>query len=175
MAGIGRKKSPWRRISSITVIFLSMSFFMGSAHSSQEGGNVMVVQKNEIISAQVILPSASRKTIDGEVVVTSENISDYAPSSEAVMKAQDMFRAKGFDVGNVVGISFSISAPVEVFENTFKLRVRKTASEGFEFIQADGSGSGELPKSSLALLPGGIAQAVIFVKPPDFGPSDFSM
>jgi len=175
MAGIGQKQFLLVWISALAVVFLPMPFFVDSAHGYQERGDFMVVEKNEIISAQVILPSAGGKTIDGETVVTSKNISNFIPSPETVEKAQKIFREKGFKVENVVGISFSISAPVEIFEDTFKARIGKTENKGFEFIQADGTGSNELPKSSLALFSTGIVQAILFIPPPDFGPSDFSM
>ncbi len=135
----------------------------------------MVDEKNEIISAQVILPSQGGKKNDSDTLVTSQNISDFIPTPAAVRKAQGFFRDMGFTVENTVGTSFSISATVATFEKALQTRIRKIEHKGFEFVHVGGHGSSELQKSSHALFPAGIVEAVLFMDPPDFGPGDFSM
>lgn len=169
------KQFLWVWFLAFAVVFSCMPFFIHFAYSSQERGNVMVVEKNDIISAQVILPSESGKIIDSDTLVTLKNISNFIPSPVVISKAQKIFKDMGFTVGNAVGVSFSISATVATFEDALKSRIRKTGHKGFEFVQADGTGSNELQKSSLDLFPAEIVQAVLFMDPPDFGPSDFSM
>jgi subtilase family serine protease len=162
-------------IFAFAILFSDKPCFVPFAYGSQERGNVMVVEKNDIISAQVILPSESGKLLNSDTLITSENISQFSPNPATVNKAQKLFRDMGFKVGNAVGVSFSISATAATFEETFKLGIRQTESKGFEFVQADGTGSNELPKSSFGLFSAGIVETVVFMEAPDFGPSDFSM
>ncbi|HJZ54173.1 MAG TPA: hypothetical protein VKE74_04415 [Gemmataceae bacterium] len=89
-----------------------------------------------------------------QVVLTPSSL----PRAEQVAK---QFAAAGFQVGPVVGVSFSITGPVELFERFF--RVKATAGE--RPFAAD-----ELPVS--ALDPGlrSDVKIVLFTRPPDFGP-----
>ncbi len=128
--------------------------------------------KKDPASAQVILRSASGKVIDGATSITSQNVREFAPSDESVVRAAEAFAAAGFDVGAMVGISFSISAPVGRFEQVFKTRLRQERG-GLEAIQDDGSGSYELPLHGLPESLASLVVAVAFTPPPDFGPTDF--
>lgn len=133
----------------------------------------MHLEKKQIISAQVVLRSASGKAIDGETIITSENIRDFVPSPETVARASETFAAAGFDVGEMVGISFSISATVSTFEQVFETSLRQEERGGVEAVQDDGSGSYELPLDALPESLANLVVAVTFTPPPDFGPTEF--
>jgi hypothetical protein len=74
----------------------------------------------------------------------------------------------GFEVGPLVGTSFSISAPGEVFERVFGVKPRP-GSKGML-----ASGSYELPQDGLPLAVRNAVHAVTFTPPPDFGPRSFA-
>lgn len=133
----------------------------------------MFLDKEKIISAQVILRAASGKVIDSKTIITSENIQNFVPSLELVASATEAFSAVGFDVGKMVGISFSISAPVSTFEQVFETRFRQDKRGGVEVILGDGSGSYEIPLKSLPEYLTRLVVAITFTPPPDFGPTEF--
>ena len=108
------------------------------------------------VSAQVLLRPASGRPIGGRDEITSENIRNYAPPPEAVALARRTFEADGFDVGLMVGVSFSIAAPVSTFERVFK-----TPIEGSTL---------ELPLDALPESLRRVIETVTFERPVDFGP-----
>jgi hypothetical protein len=133
----------------------------------------MPLEKERVVSAQVVLRPASGKTIDGKTLITSDNIRDFVPSPEAVARATSAFAAAGFEVGNVVGISFSISATVDTFEHVFETRLRRSERGGIEAVRDDGAGNYELPLKALPQSLANLIVAVTFMRPPDFGPTEF--
>ena len=75
----------------------------------------------------------------------------------------EQFAAAGFQVGPLVGVSFSIAAPIERFEDFFKVRAEQQGAQPFLVD--------ELP---LSALPPGLREqieTVLFTRPPDFGPA----
>ena len=81
-------------------------------------------QPAPVISAQVIIRSQSGETIRGDVPITASNIGRYSPAPDDVEKVQQAFRDAGFVVGNMVGVSFSITAPLSRFERFFRTKLR---------------------------------------------------
>jgi hypothetical protein len=136
-------------------------------------GDLMDTTGDQIISAQVVLRSATGKSPDGDSVITTETIRDFLPSAEAVARATEAFAALGFDVGIVQANSFSISAPVGTFERVFKVHLRRQEGGSAEAVQADGSGSYELPLEALPKPLTDLTVVVTFTPPPDFGPTKF--
>ncbi|MBN1372716.1 MAG: hypothetical protein JW987_12315 [Anaerolineaceae bacterium] len=138
-----------------------------------EGENLMNLEPNKLTSAQVLLRSESGKVIGPETAITSENIQDYLPSIESVNLAKKFFTEMEFDVGEWVGIGFSITAPVSKFEQTFKTTLCMEQDGGIKATSEDGVIKYELP---LDLLPKSVTDLVIaitFTPPPAFGPIDF--
>lgn len=133
----------------------------------------MPIQKDQVVSAQVVLQPASGEAIDAETVITSENVQDFAPSPGAAAEATQAFAAMGFDVGDVVGISFSITAEVSTFEQVFETRLREDGRGGVEAVRDDGSASYELPLEPLPESLSNLVVAVTFTPPPDFGPTEY--
>jgi hypothetical protein len=74
----------------------------------------------------------------------------------------EQFAAAGFLVGPLVGISFSIAAPVQRFEEFFKVRAEQEGHLPFP--------AAELPLSALNPDLRKHIETVIFTQPPDFGP-----
>jgi hypothetical protein len=134
----------------------------------------MPSKKEQLVSAQVALKSASGKAFDGNTAITSENIADYSPSPDTVAAAAAGFQRAGFEVGNMVGNSFSITAPRSTFEKFFKIKLQSKDRGGLKVAASSGvPESYELPMKA---LPKDLAQhvaAVTFSPPPDFGPTSY--
>lgn len=129
------------------------------------------LSKQQIISAQVVLRPASGKSIRGNVPITSHNLTDYLPSHEAATKALKAFASYGCTVGSLVGNSFTITAPVEVFESTFKTRLQVDAKGTILAKGGSKAASLELPLHALPPEISDNIEAVTFTPPPDFGPT----
>lgn len=113
----------------------------------------MPAPKKPLLSAQVLLVPASGQ-IPPDQEITAANIGKLklGPGAEAILST---FRKAGFSVGNLVGLSFSITAEAKVFEAFFHTKKL----------------SGDLP------LPSALSKsvrAVTFPAPPDFGPGSFA-
>jgi hypothetical protein len=77
----------------------------------------------------------------------------------------EQFREAGFQTGPLVGISFSIAGPVERFEEFFRVRAEREATQPFP--------PDELPLSELNPTLREPIETVLFTRPPDFGPTGF--
>jgi hypothetical protein len=133
----------------------------------------MAPKESKKLSAQVALRSASGKQFDLQTPITSENISEYLPSSDSVVSAQRAFVDAGFDVGNLVGNSFSITAPASQFEKLFKVKIQHDEEAGARVNAGGAEPQYELP---VAALPPELKQsvaAITFSPPPDFGPTSY--
>jgi len=113
----------------------------------------------------------------GQQAITAANIKDFTPSPATAEKVRQAFQAAGFDVGAIVGNSFSITATLKVFEKEFKTRLSRTERGAIQTVKTaktkDKAEDYELP---LAHLPPDITAdvvAVTFTPPPDFGPVSF--
>ena len=124
-----------------------------------------------IVSAQVLLRPASGRPIGGRDEITSENIRDYAPPPEAAALARRAFEADGFDVGPMVGVSFSIAAAASTFERVFKTPIEVDAGR-VGVTRGQGS-SLELPLDALPESLRSVIEAVTFERPVDFGPTSY--
>lgn len=135
----------------------------------------MPVSKETLVSAQVILRPASGRQINGRTVISAGNVAEFAPSPGAVSSVAAEFRSREFDIGPVVGVSFSVTATIPAFEKFFGMRVRLGKDHAYEFalknkrIGHELSG-GQLPEPLRASV-----QAVAFPLPPDFGPKEFHL
>ena len=133
----------------------------------------MALKNKKALSAEVVLRPASGKAFDSRTAITSENIAEYLPSPDTVAAAQRAFTRAGFDVGNAVGMSFSITAPASTFEKVFKVKLARTDRGGVKARVQSGAQSYELP---ITALPRELAKNVVaatFSPPPDFGPGNY--
>jgi hypothetical protein len=119
-----------------------------------------------IVSAQVVLAAASGARPGPQTRITSENVGEWAPSAETIVRVSHALRDMGFEVGECVGNSIAITGPARLFESRFHTKLRDVARGGVQFA---GGGYELAPeKIPLALRPQVIA--VTFTPPPDFGP-----
>jgi hypothetical protein len=128
-------------------------------------------KSGEVVSAQVILRPADPEGSRGAEPVTAATIARHLPSPDAASQVQSWFRAHGFDVGSLVGNSFSITGTNGTFEKTFKVPLRRSQGKG---VGGSRSADYELPVSALPSPVRAPVAAVTFTPPPDFGPTDFS-
>lgn len=110
-------------------------------------------QKKPLLSAQVLLfPASGQIPKDEEIIAANIDKLNPGPRAADIMAT---FKKAGFTVGNLVGLSFSITAEAKVFEKFF--RAKKL------------SGDLPLPASLIKSV-----RAVTFPQPPDFGPGSFA-
>jgi hypothetical protein len=131
------------------------------------------VNKESIVSAQIILRPASGQTIDGNVVISASNITEFAPSPDAVSSIAAEFRSRGFEIGPLVGISFSVTGTIRAFEGLFGIRIRLGKDHGLEFVVKNKIIGHELSGEELPEDFRQFVHAVAFPLPPDFGPTEF--
>ena len=127
-------------------------------------------RKKKELSAQVMLRSASGTAPDANTVVTADNVREYLPSSSSITEARRAFEEAGFEVGQVVGNSFSITASKSTFEKVFKVKLKEDKEKG---VMSD-EGNYELPTSKLSQELRRDVAVVTFTPPPDFGPTNYS-
>ena len=120
-----------------------------------------------LISAQVSLRPKSGNMPKPESI-TSENLESFLPDSTRASQTRAHFESLGFEVGALVGNSFSISAAPKKFEQHFHTKILHT--NHFASLE---DGSLELPVAHLPSEVKTAIDAVSFSIPPDFGPSNF--
>jgi hypothetical protein len=128
---------------------------------------------DSLISAIVLLYSASGKKPSGLDVITAETLQTFRPDPRVVQDAQAQLNALGFQVSPLVGISFSIIAPPAVFERVFHITVQHHDHKGWQVTQPKRAAGYELPVESLPPPLRKLVAGVTFTPPPDFGPTDF--
>lgn len=140
--------------------------------------------RNRILSAQVVLRSASGRRLSGTENITSANIQEYMPSAETAALATQTFQQAGFETGPVVGNNLAITAPAHTFEHYFQapqlpdspIAPSSPTGSGTDAPGTQtkrGAQDWELPLQHLpdALKPH--IEAVTFTPPPDFGPTSY--
>jgi hypothetical protein len=120
-----------------------------------------------LISAQVILKAKSGLMPQAESM-TAENLEDFMPDESLASQTRAHFENLGFEVGELIGNSFSISAPRKIFEQHFKARIQNTKQHA-----SLNDGNLELPISALPDEIRESVNAISFSTPPAFGPSNF--
>jgi hypothetical protein len=126
--------------------------------------------KSEIISAQVIMPPATGK-LDRETPITTETISVLRPAPQKVARVRSAFEQAGFEVSELYGISFSITAPLKRFEEFFKVKL-EAGKDGVQVVSKEAK-SYELPLNKVPANLRDLIDTVTFSAPPDFGPTNF--
>jgi hypothetical protein len=81
----------------------------------------------KIVSAQVVLVAASGASPGPQTRITSENIREWAPSAETIVRVSGELRSMGFEVGECVGNSISITGAVRLFESRFHIKLQARA------------------------------------------------
>jgi hypothetical protein len=124
---------------------------------------------DRILSAQVILRGPGGRVAKSPI--TSANLSEFTPPSDAVAAATRYFAGLGFSVGPMLGNSFSISDKSSSFEKTFGVKLRRRGG-GVEAVRADRTAGLELPLEKIPAAVSRTLQAVTLTAPPDFGPTN---
>jgi hypothetical protein len=132
----------------------------------------MPSEPRQLISAQVLLRPASGRRIRG-AAITSKNVAEFAPPADVAEQVANAFRQEGFEVGPLVGVSFSITAPASEFERVFEVRL-SLVREGSVKVAGKREDPDTLPVASLPPTIAERIEAVTFTPPPDFGPTSFS-
>ncbi len=128
-----------------------------------------MLNSEQIISAQVLFVAATGERVDGNTLITAQNIDMYRPSEKTVQVVSQYFRNHEFEVSSLVGISVTISASAKHFSEFFKTSV--TQDESGRILAGKHL---ELPLDSLEKNIADSIISVTFVPPPDFGPTNFS-
>lgn len=120
------------------------------------------------ISAQVIIKPPTTVAEP----VTAANVHQLIPAPDVVTAIKKAFAKKGFEVGNVVANSFSITAPISTFEKMFGVRFAPDERGGM-VVRGARDEPRELPKTRLPKALARDIAAITFGEPPDFGPTNF--
>jgi hypothetical protein len=118
----------------------------------------------KIVSAQVILVAADGARPGPHTRITAENIRDWLPSDEVVTRVSAALRGMGFEVGQCIANSFSITGAVKIFESSFRTKLRELG-EGLQFANDVELAAERIPTALRAQI-----AAITFTRPPDFGP-----
>ena len=95
--------------------------------------------------------------------ITTENIREWLPSAETIARVSAELRNMGFELGEAVGNSISITGPVKLFESVFHSKLHEVG--GVRFTDGYELPAGKIPPALRAEI-----VAVTFTPPPDFGP-----
>lgn len=71
------------------------------------------------LTAQAIVRAASGKRLQGSEPITTRTLAEHQPSPADVETTRAAFEGAGFEVGQLGGISFAVTAPQERFEQLF--------------------------------------------------------
>ena len=122
------------------------------------------MKSEKIVSAQVVLTAASGARPGPKTRLTTENIREWTPSAETIVRVSGELRDMGFEIGECVGNSFSITGAARLFEASFRTKLREAgggvlfADDGLEL------GLEKIPSALRAQI-----VTITFTRPPDFG------
>lgn len=106
----------------------------------------------------------SPKLTSAQVVLHATATNDQ--QQEAVKE----FAHAGFTTGKLFANSFAITAPVELFEKYFQIKLESTPEGGTQVSAKGQPASFNLPVNVLPANITNQVKAILFTKPPDFGP-----
>jgi subtilase family serine protease len=131
-------------------------------------------EPNQIpISAQVVVIGRNRKKMEGNTLITSENVSQYSSDEKTINELTRIFSESGFDTGPAYGISLSITASRQVFEKFLEVGIY-SEEDGLNGFILKGKKAGTVLKNEF--LPEKIrdrVESITFSLPPDFGPDNW--
>jgi hypothetical protein len=109
----------------------------------------MADSKDILISALVLLRSAGGKEIDSSEAISANNLAEFAPSPTIVASASEIFRARGFEVGPMVGVSFSVTGRLRTFEEFLGMQIQLGKDGAYEFVSKNKTIGHELSSAEL--------------------------
>ena len=118
-------------------------------------------------SALVIMSARSDRLPGGSAITpeaaTAETIARLQPDPAAVQSAMDQMEAAGFDLGPFVGISFSITGPKDLFEETFGVDLVVDEDQTISVVGVDeGQPVDQIPHDRLQSTIADVVDAVVF-------------
>lgn len=119
------------------------------------------------VSAQVVL-KPKRGRLPAGTTPTSANLESFLPDAKSAAAARARFKELGFEPGDLVANSFSITASRTAFERTFGTQLHR-----IDHRLALEDGGLEFPLETLPEELRRYIEAVTFSTPPDFGPNDY--
>lgn len=99
--------------------------------------------------------SQNSDVVSAQVILKPESLSAAASATET-------FRHAGFEVGNFLGNSFSITGPKAVFERQFKIRLPGEPHRSSGQVQSAKQSQSDLPVQALPAPLRDKVQAVVF-------------
>ncbi|MFK7602190.1 hypothetical protein ACI3L1_08265 [Deinococcus sp. SM5_A1] len=124
------------------------------------------------VTMQVILRAASGQAPDAHAPVTAATLHQFQPDASAAEATRQHFQQAGFEVGDVVGTSFSITAAAATYQQFFGTEVHLD-SAGTSLVSGDGTARRELPLNDLPAVLQPHVAAVTLSEPLDFGPASY--
>ena len=121
--------------------------------------------RDEPVTAIVLLRPASGEEITGKTVITADTLARYAPDPEDAALVARSFHEAGFEVGPPGGISMAVTASLARFEKFFAATVARAPDGGWVTGDDAARGRRELPLSSLPQDIAGRVFAVTFDEP----------
>jgi hypothetical protein len=118
--------------------------------------------RETIFTAQVVLRPAGAAEAGP---TTSANLATALPDPAAASHVRSYFEQGGFEVGELVGTSFSVSGSLDEFAATFSWD-----RDDLEPILSRAGGAAEIDAGNLPNDVREAVQAVVVTPPPDFGP-----
>jgi hypothetical protein len=128
---------------------------------------------SDVISALVLLRPAHGKPLRELPPPTSSNLEEYLPSASDAERALRSFHNAGFQVGPLIGISFSIAAPASKFESYFRTKLARTEHRGVMTAHTGSKGGYELPLDALPSEAAEVIEAITFEPPREYSPDRF--
>ena len=125
-----------------------------------------MVQKNHLISAEVILKSKSGRSLANEdVAITSDNIKEFSPTDYTIKEAIHRIQELGFTTPQA-GVTLTIVGSLSLFENVFQVKLTETEDDDLA-----GGGSMEIHSSKEPVIPStlkDIVEKIVFIPPPRY-------
>jgi hypothetical protein len=120
----------------------------------------MSTNEDPVISAQVLLRAADGKK-PSDADLTAARIKQIVPDRPTIDMVTGVFSRARFEVGQVVGLSFSITG-------------RRSLFDSFLGVSGAGTRPGEVSLERLPQPARRAIAAITFPPPPDFGPRSYS-
>lgn len=120
-------------------------------------------EPDELLSAEVVMHGQDPIDLGP---ITSTNLAQHQPDPDRAAQVRRWFEHRGFTTSEVQGVSFSLTGPRTLFDDTFSAH-RYDAGVGPDV------GGIELPLPEMPEQFAGIVDCVTFSPPPDFGPTSY--
>ncbi len=126
----------------------------------------MSKEHSGLISVEVILKSKSGRSLAStDAAITAENVDQFTPAADTIVKATRRFQELGFTVAES-GVTLTVLGKPEQFEEVFRVKLTLEKNESI-------AGTIVHPKGEL-VVPDSLKDVVekaVFPEPPEFFPS----